>query len=87
MNVRLAEISDDWQDWLDLEGVKQGKLKVRVEKLYPSDDKVKKLRSDVESSRLVQFYVGELKGENLFQNVANNEQYKSPYYIFLSLPL
>ena len=64
MNVRLADISDDWQDWLDLEGVKQGKLKVRVEKLYPSDDKVKKLRSDVESSRLVQFYVGELKGEN-----------------------
>ena len=64
VNIRLADISDDWQDWLDLEGVKQGKLKIKIEKLYPADENLKKVRSDVEASRLVQFYVGELKGNN-----------------------
>lgn len=64
VNIRLADISDDWQDWLDLEGVKQGKLKIKIEKLYPAEENIKKLRSDVEASRLVQFYVGELKGNN-----------------------
>ena len=69
VNIRLADISDDWQDWLDLEGVKQGKLKIKIEKLYPADENIKKLRSDVEASRLVQFYVGELKGNNLNRKV------------------
>ena len=69
VNIRLADISDDWQDWLDLEGVKQGKLKIKIEKLYPAEENIKKLRSDVEASRLVQFYVGELKGINLNRNV------------------
>ena len=33
----------DWSGWINLRGVDHGKLKVRVEKLYPVESNIRKL--------------------------------------------
>jgi primase-polymerase (primpol)-like protein len=68
--VKLSEINDDWQDWMSLQGAEKGKLKVRIEKLYPkSEDKLKQkqVKSDCSCKKLVQFYLGELKGKKYYE--------------------
>ena len=64
--IQLNEINDDWEDWVTLQGTDKGKIKLRIQKLYPATGpQLKSDKAECDSSRMVQFYLGELKGQNL----------------------
>jgi len=58
--IKLNEVGDDWQDWVTLQGTEKGKLKLRIQKLYPANPKLKTESAD--SVRQLQLYVGTLNG-------------------------
>ena len=43
LKLNLAHMEHDWSGWINLRGVDHGKLKVRVEKLYPVESNIRKL--------------------------------------------
>jgi len=60
--LNLAHIENDWCGWINLRNAIHGKLKVRIEKLFPvkSDISDYSLSSDALKVTYIQFYMGEI---------------------------